>query len=62
MEKILWVEFCDPITGEIVERHFASLQFGVIVSDNIVVFEEPDGERRVLPRKGRSINIEMHNA
>lgn len=62
MEKILWVEFCDPITGQIVERYFATLQFGVIVSDNIVVFEKPEGERRILPRNGHSINIEMHNA
>ena len=62
MKKVLWIEFYDPITGEIVERHFASLQFGVIVTDNIVVFEKLDGERRVLHRNGRSINIEIHNA
>lgn len=62
MEKILWIEFCDPITGEIVECHFASLQFGVIISNNVVVFEKPDGERRILPRKDYSINIELHNA
>ena len=62
MDKVLRIEFCDPMCGHIVECHHASLKFGVIITDDLVVFEKPDGERRILPRMGHSINVEIHDA